>query len=158
MSATRVIVPSIHGNGRLRLAFGAAFLACGLCAITVGCSNHTHTPVYPVHGQVLLNGKPLADAIVSFHPQNAGVQDVFPTAHTDADGRFAMTSFEQGDGAPEGSYSISLVCFRSRPVRNGEGHADNVVPHRYANPESSKLTATVVSGTNDLPPLKLKSP
>jgi hypothetical protein len=108
---------------------------------------------------VLLNGKPLADAIVSFHTQESTIFDTFPSAHTDAEGRYALTSYEQGDGAPPGAYTISVVCFRARPVRRGQdSHADNVVPSRYANPASSGLNATVAQGNNELPAIKLKSP
>ncbi len=152
---TQVVAQSIKKAGT---AFGFVFLAGALCTLASGCSKQEHKLVYPVHGQVLLNGKPLADAIVSFHSHGTDVQDVFPTAHTDSEGRFALTSYENGDGAPPGDYSISLVCFRSRPVRNGEGRAENVVPHRYTSPASSGLSATVTPGTNDLQPLKLKNP
>ncbi|HEV8058583.1 MAG TPA: hypothetical protein VGP68_01845 [Gemmataceae bacterium] len=110
-----------------------------------------------MHGQVLLNGKPLTDAIVSFHLQSGAPELVFPSAHTDAEGRFALTSFEEGDGAPEGTYSISLVCFRSRPIRSGGGRADNVLPQYYASPATSRLSATIIAGNNELPPLSLKN-
>lgn len=150
---TQSIVRSIE---KAVTALVVAFLATALCTLAAGCAKEVHKAVYPVHGQVLLNGKPLADAIVSFHAQ--GTQDVFPTAHTDPEGRFALTSYQNGDGAPQGDYAISLVCFRSRPVRRGEGHADNVVPPRYASPTSSGLSATVSPGDNELPPLKLKNP
>ena len=130
----------------------------GFAALVVaGCGKHATAPVYPLHGQVLLNGKPLADAIVSFHAQNGNDKEAFPTAHTDGEGHFSLTTYSNGDGAPEGSYAISLVCFRSRTARNsGGGQAENVVPQRYASPTSSGLTATVVPGDNELQPLKLK--
>jgi hypothetical protein len=130
-----------------------------ILAALAGCSNHHRAPVYPVHGQVLLNGKPLSDAIVAFHAPEHMALDAFPAAHTDADGRFELTSYEHNDGAPEGAYTISVVCFRARSIRRGqEGRADNVVPQRYANPASSGLSATVASQSNDLPAIKLKSP
>jgi hypothetical protein len=113
-----------------------------------------------VRGQVLLNGKPLAQAIVTFHQHGARADAPAPSAHTDAEGRYALTSFKPGDGAPEGSYAISLVCFRTRELRKGsdEDTARNIVPARYASAVTSRLTATVAAGTNELPPLQLKSP
>src|SRR5262249_8629828 len=109
-----------------------AFLTLLVLTACVGCSNQPHARVYPVHGQVLLNGKPLSDAIVSFHAREGTVFDTFPTAHTDADGKFSLTCYETGDGAPQGDYTISVVCFRARPLRKGqEGRSENVVPQRY---------------------------
>ena len=142
-----------------RRDLGSIVLAGICCVATLGCSDREQLPVHPVHGQVLLNGKPLADAIVSFHTREGGMAGTYPSAHTDPEGRFAMTTYENGDGAAQGAYSISIVCFRSRPLRKGqEGRAENILPHRYASPEASGLTAMVVSGTNDLPTIKLKSP
>jgi hypothetical protein len=145
--------------GTGRTGFGSMLLAGICCVLTLGCNDREQIPVYPVHGRVLLNGKPLADAIVSFHTQEGGMSGTYPSAHTDPDGQFAMTTYEHGDGAAQGSYSISIVCFRSRPLRKGqEGRAQNIVPYRYASPEASGLVATVSPGNNDLPPINLKSP
>ena len=138
---------------------GAVVLAGVVCTLAAGCSDNGRVPVYPVRGQVLLNGKPLSEAIVTFHLQDASANDALPSAHTDAEGRFALTCYEAGDGAPAGAYAISLVCFRAQPIRKGvESPALNVVPSRYANAATSKLAATVVSGVNELPPLQVKTP
>ncbi|CAN5607029.1 hypothetical protein BH10PLA2_BH10PLA2_23200 [soil metagenome] len=138
--------------------FGIALLAGCACVLIHGCGTKASAPVYPVRGQVLLNGKPLADAIVSFHAQNGNEHDTFPSAHTDSDGHFTLTTYTNGDGAPEGSYAISLTCFRARTGRTGgASQAQNVVPMRYANPSSSGLIATVVAGDNELQPMKLKA-
>jgi hypothetical protein len=142
-----------------RSGLGSVGLAGILCFLVAGCSSHEQSPVYPVHGQVLLNGKALADAIVSFHTQDGGLSGTFPSAHTDSDGRFALTTYVHEDGAPQGAYTISVVCFRASQLGKGKtGRAQNVVPSRYASPEGSGLTATVSPGANDLPVFKLKSP
>src|SRR4051812_25361844 len=89
----------------------AALTVLGFAVLLTGCSRSDRTPVYPVHGQVLLNGKPLPEAIVTFHHDAGDAKVPLPSAHTDAEGRFKLTSYATGDGAPEGSYGISLVCF-----------------------------------------------
>jgi hypothetical protein len=142
-------------SSRVLVSVVAASAACILAA---GCSRSSHEPVYPVHGQVLLNGKPLPQAIVTFH-QQSGADKALPSAQTDADGRFILTSYQPGDGAPEGEYAISLVCFRTREIRKGDDDtARNIVPARYANAATSKLTAKIVPGDNQLEPLQLKIP
>ena len=158
MSATSKLSNALSGIKR-RLRSGVVVLAGIACTLAAGCSDNGRAPVYPVRGQVLLNGKPLSEAIVTFHLQDASTTEALPSAHTDAEGRFALTSYEPGDGAPAGAYAISLVCFRAQPIRKGvESSALNVVPSRYANAATSKLTATVVSGNNNLPPLQVKTP
>ena len=138
---------------------GAILLAGMMCTLAAGCADGGRAPVYPVRGQILLNGKPLAAAIVTFHLQDGSVSDALPSGHTDADGRFALTSYQPDDGAPAGAYAISLVCFRAQPIRKGvESAAQNVVPSRYANAATSKLTATVVAGNNELTPFQVKTP
>jgi hypothetical protein len=131
-----------------------------LCGLATGCSSSKQTPVYPVRGQVLLNGKPLPKAIVTFHHQNAAPDAPAPSAQTDDEGRYTLTSFQTGDGAPEGDYAVSLVCFRTKELRKGaeEDTARNIVPVRYANAATSKLTAKVTAGPNELPPLQVKIP
>ena len=136
----------------------SVFASSVACILAAGCSRSSHERVYPVHGQVLLNGKPLPQAIVTFH-QQSGSDSALPSAQTDAEGRFALTSFEPGDGAPEGEYAISLVCFRTREIRKGDDDtARNIVPARYANAGTSKLSAKIVKGDNQLPPFELKVP
>src|SRR3954454_9920331 len=82
----------------------AALMVFGFAVLLIGCSRSDRTPVYPVHGQVLLNGKPLPEAIVTFHHEAGDAKVPLPSAHTDAEGRFKLTSYATGDGAPEGSY------------------------------------------------------
>jgi hypothetical protein len=134
--------------------------AGGMCTLAAGCSGSKQTPVYPVRGQVLLNGKPLSQAIVTFHHQGSGPDAPAPSAQTDSEGRYTLTSYQNGDGAPEGEYAVSLVCFRTRELRKGsdEDTARNIVPARYANAATSRLTAKVAAGKNELPPLQVKTP
>ena len=148
-----------HRHTKSGRCLAAILLATVASTFAAGCSRNNHTPVYPVQGQILLNGKPLSEAIVTFHPQGNAAAEPLPSAHTDAEGRFKLTSFAPGDGAPEGDYAISLVCFRAHPIRRGyETDATNIVPRRYADAATSKLTATVVRGPNELPPLLVKTP
>jgi 5-hydroxyisourate hydrolase-like protein (transthyretin family) len=131
-----------------------------LAVCSAGCSKDGDIAVHPVHGQVLLDGKPLAQAIVTFHAQAGSAHKLSPSAQTDAEGRFELTSFQTGDGAPEGTYAVTLTCFRAaagRKVSEGDESARNVVPVRYANPATSKLTAVVKPGENELEPFKVSA-
>jgi hypothetical protein len=120
--------------------------------LLAGCSTSGNAPCYPVRGQVQQAGKSLAEALVVFHPVDAPqVPFPKPQAHTDAQGRFELTTFESGDGAPVGSYAITVELRAPRQlgeevVRDGP----SVLPTRYSQPDKSGLTAQVIEGENEL--------
>jgi len=133
---------------------------CGLLALALLCSacSSGRKPVYPVKGQLLVNGKPAANAQILFHPTEGAPDELRPAGHTDDEGYFTLTSYVNGDGAPEGSYNVTVTWFRV--YRNGN-HANaevrryNALPKQYAQPASSNLHATVNKGSNVLLPLEL---
>src|SRR5205809_8008933 len=90
-----------------------ACLAAGLCCPACGKRG---PEVYPVSGHVLVGDRPAAKAIVTFHPvAPQGPDKVLPTAHVDEHGRFKLTTFTDGDGAPPGEYQATVVWFVARP-------------------------------------------
>lgn len=125
--------------------------------VLAGCSRDARKPVHPVHGQVLFDRQPAAGAIVTFHPVNAEAGEPTPSARTDDQGRFVLTSYRNGDGAAEGEYRVTVTWFRS--YRTGPSEEDtttgNFLAPRYANPESSQLRVTIRAGDNTLPPFQL---
>jgi hypothetical protein len=135
-------------------------LACaGLALLIPACSKGSHKQVYPVRGQVLIQGRPAPQAIVTFHPAAGAPDDPRPSAQTDDQGYFTLTSYAGGDGAPEGEYAVTVTCFRSFSQKNaseGDESTRNVLPPRYANPATSQLRATVSAGPNELPPLQVQ--
>jgi hypothetical protein len=130
--------------------------AAGCLAAWIGC-----TPAgplcYPVRGQVSFEGKPVAEAMVVLHPLAGSVEGgQKPIATTDADGRFAMTTYRTGDGAPPGEYAITVELRATRMageelVRDGR----NLLPARYAQPEKSGLRCSVLDGDVELPAIHL---
>jgi hypothetical protein len=134
-----------------------AFLAVAL--LTPACSRNSHKPVHPVRGQVLLEGKPAAGATVAFHPVGGAAEAPRPSAQTDDQGFFSLTSYASGDGAPEGEYAVTVTWFRPYTTRNlsdGDPNTRNVVPARYANPATTELRATVSTGDNELQPFRVR--
>jgi hypothetical protein len=132
--------------------------AVGLLSLA-GCGQDAGPQAYPVHGQVFYNGRPVANAQVTFHPVgDAGRTAVRPVGKVDVDGRFTLTSFKHGDGAPAGEYRVTVVWYLATPTRPGgdETVSANYLPQKYASAETSHLTATVTPGGNDLKPFDLK--
>ena len=147
----------------------ASAVALAGFTLLVGCDSGPPAgkhPVYPVEGQVLFNGKPVANAVVSFHPVDEskfGDSIPRPTGQTDENGRFQLMTYYSGDGAPEGSYLVSIAG-RGRPLAEAgnlldsaksAGKAD-VLQGRFVNPKTSGLKATIKAGPNPLEPFQLK--
>jgi hypothetical protein len=128
----------------------------------LGLSSCAEKPcsVQPVQGQLQVDGKPAANALVTFHPANAAPDAPHPTGLTDAQGVFRLTSFRENDGAPAGDYAVAVTWFRSVPSRDPRDDrfkSVNFLPARYASPKTSQLKATVAKGAGALPPLQLKT-
>jgi hypothetical protein len=133
----------------------AATLILGVC----GCNGDSSPVMNPVHGRVLFNGRPTANAQVTFHPINDnGPKVIRPVGRVDEQGNFTLTSFKDSDGAPAGEYQVTVVWFLARPARAGsdETTSANYLPEKYSRAETSKLKATVAPGTNDIPAFELK--
>jgi hypothetical protein len=122
---------------------------------------HGRKPVYPVRGQVSYGGKPIPGAVIVFHAQNdpelAGMR---PTAHVKADGSFAVTTYDSGDGCPAGVYALTVSWHKQVAAREGQEESDApllaLLPPRFGRPETSGLRATVEKRPNELPLIYLK--
>lgn len=89
--------------------------------------------------------------MVVFHPVQAmkGTNEK-PSAVTDEQGRFKLTTLKPNDGAPEGAYAVTvelrdLVLVAGEPIRNGR----NLLPPKFADAKTTSLRYTVGPGAND---------
>ena len=134
-------------------------IALSVCLLLSGCGGTEHPGTYPVQGTVTFNGQPVADATVNFHPVGQSRSSV---GRTDAQGRYELTTFSSGDGAMPGEYRVAISKFELPPGAEAEDPEppeelqsdaealvpQNVLPERYASPDTSELTATVSVGPN----------
>jgi hypothetical protein len=115
--------------------------------------------VHPVRGQVFYRGTPAEGAKVVLYDTNR--QDAttpFPTDVVQADGTFRLTSYEEGDGAPAGTYKATVIWLEPIPEgvnREMYSPADRL-GGLYSNPERSPFEVTIVEGVNELEPFELK--
>ena len=71
-----------------------------------GCSSSSRPATYRVTGTVTMQGKPLAGAFVTFVPtSNEGEA---ASAITDSEGKYALTTWQAGDGARPGEYRVKV--------------------------------------------------
>lgn len=131
-----------------RRHFPTAACWAALVAVTsfAGCQRSEHQPlaVYPVRGELFVDGKPAENAAIAFHPVNR-TEWASATSRgvVDRDGRFSLTTYAANDGAPEGEYVVT-VYWPDRPL-NPAGEGDDLpadkLGRRFANASQSKLRA-----------------
>lgn len=141
----------------LKLASGVLVLV-----VSAGCGDG-RIRTYPTSGMVLVDGKPADRATVIFCP-TSGPPDFMrerPWGTTDDAGKFELTTFDAGDGAPAGDYTVIIrwpgALVSAKPEEDAErvDRAPDRLKGRYFHPTKSGLTATVESQRNELAPFKL---
>lgn len=128
-----------------------AVLGGAILVVPNGCGK---APLHEVGGTVRLDGKPLADTLVSSISEDA--ERRFFLDRTDAQGRSCLQLDADRSGAAAGRYVIR-VSTAQEPDGAGEaggGASPELVPARYN--VASQLRADVVAGRNDIP-IELRS-
>jgi hypothetical protein len=134
------------------------FVAAMVLATAVaGCSQSP--TLNPVSGKVLYEGKPLAGALVSFHPEDSkfGVA----TGYSKEDGTFTVVTGDVA-GAAAGSYKVTVMCHVPIKAKTegmsfgGMEETEDRLKGAYANRGNSKIAVTIKDGPNQLEPFDLK--
>ena len=165
---------------RLTLAFSA--YAC-LTMFLAGCGGDSpdYPDTIPVTGKVTLDGKPVENASITLTPANKGEATRGARATSAADGTFTVKTFfsasYDADGAVPGKYLVSVTKYEQKaPSSHGEAlqtmegqsnqskmqramamGGENVLPEKYASPESSGLEIEVKAGQEKTLNLELES-
>ena len=137
-------------------------LAVAVTATGCGDGKPARLSVVPVRGKVMRGGQPLAGAQVMLHPDAssaAKLGSLRPNGTTASDGTFSLTTYENNDGAPEGTYQATVIwpdeAYQPRtPEEREDFHTGAPKPDklqgRFQDPARSGLTATVSASTPEL--------
>ena len=109
------------------------------CVVLSGCGDN-HPETITVTGEVFHKGQPVEGASVVFTADGP-----LATGSTDAQGKFTLRTFRDGDGAIAGTHRVTItknVSEASTP-ENPYPVVKNMLPQRYARPDTSQLTAVV---------------
>ena len=143
-----------------RQALAPAILV--LCVPSCGSDRPT---CYPVRGEIFVGqGKdrtPANGAVVIFHPTApASAEAPRPTAHVGEDGKFALTTYVKGDGAPAGEYAITIEWRLPRPPPPHQPkQTGDRLQGRYADPRTSTIRYSVEKNKdNNVPAIELQLP
>ena len=135
--------------------------------VLTGCSGSSRPPTYPVTGTVTMQGKPVAGAAITFVP--TGTEGEAASAITDSEGKYALTTWQAGDGARPGEYRVKVSKQEQQTVdpskmvsnlsieeeqkiyvesKKPRPPAKSLVPSKYQDESSSGLSHTVPNGSS----------
>jgi hypothetical protein len=125
--------------------------------VLVGCGNER--PTAPVSGTVKMNGKPLANAALTFQPIGGGNAS---TGITDASGRYTLTFlYSEDEGAIVTTHNVIIRTHRRANTEDtsndrADPSARDPIPRRYN--DATELTMEVPAEGTDSADFDLKSP
>jgi len=112
----------------------------GFLALLPGCGEGRPTCV-PAAGQVLIDGQPLVAGQIRVIPTDARAA----SGKIDQQGRFTLTTFEQGDGCVPGTHAVEITAVQTTADRMVQ-----LVPQKYGRADTSGLSVTVDGPTDAL--------
>ena len=140
---------------------GFVVLFASLAPFLAGCgSDNLQQPTYPATGKVTFGGKPVAGAMVVFHPVDKSKfkWEELPQAVTNEQGEYSLFTYSSNDGAPAGDYTVGIALV---PVADeGEDQVKleknrMILPLRFADPNTSDLKAKVETKATVIPTFDL---
>jgi hypothetical protein len=130
-----------------------------LCPL-ICCISCSGTSLYPVHGKLLHKGKPVGGATLVFHPKTGDANAFPPTASTEDDGTFTVTTQTQ-QGAPAGEYVVTVTCMeevKTKEKKFDMGAKPEYVDRfkgAYAKAANSTIKVEIKKGQQELDPINL---
>lgn len=132
----------------------AACVMLGCVTHLCGCSNNTdlgRKPTSPVTGEVYVDSQPAAGVLVKFHDVK-GFDTANPTESatmTDENGKFAVSTYDEGDGVPAGEYQVTFEWGELNKFTMQ--YSGDKLKGKYADPKKSAHRITVTDGgANDM--------
>lgn len=115
-----------------------------MVCLFVGCSAHESSVV----GTVTMDGQPLLDGLVTFHPEAGGA---LAYARIVSGGHYELRTGSQ-EGLTPGEYLVTVAANGAVPeptARSRAPIAPLITPARYNNKNTSGFRFTVVPGANE---------
>jgi hypothetical protein len=145
----------------------AGLAVASLCVILAGCGQSQPTnrePVYPIRGQIMHKGTPVAGADVTFYCEEKN-RSAF--GRTDDQGRFRLTTYSSNDGAVAGKHAVTVSKHETPPPTKVADTQDtayvppgfnestdpappkNLIPTKYADTKTTDLIVVVNADSNN---------
>jgi len=133
-----------------KYCFSWLFLSC----LLIGCAQSDQPVTIPVGGVVTVDGKPLTKGTITFQMKSTGDGALKRPAigQIDAEGRFQLSTFQAGDGALPGHYTVVITAFENEPTAEeyaAGAKRKSLIPEKYSNAITSGLDAVVADGKSE---------
>ncbi len=127
--------------------------------VLAGCGQNSAEEIkfYPVTGQIIYDGKPMAGVRVMLLPVNAPSPPqvpAFPSAVTDSEGKFRLASGAAGEGAAPGGYQVILDSTPSNVAETGNEDAEDIFKGWF-DAMHSNLKVQIKPEANAIAPFKI---
>lgn len=129
--------PNVH---RIERCPAPALVAL-ICLVALAGCNRGHPGIVPVSGQVTIDGKPVTCGQIMVYPEGHRAA----IGKLEADGRFTLSCFEIGDGAPMGQHIATVTAVEPLGEHANRWHA----PKTYAN-KATGVWVAIDGPTQDL--------
>lgn len=152
---------SAHGTVFKKSHFASViFVMCSLLLVSFfGCApaKDPWEVTYPASGTVTFKGRPVVDAELAFFPEDPSVpESVRPKAKSTEGGKFEVWTYAQGDGAPAGSYKVTIVHHEIAVSKDTIVAKPNDLPAKFSKRDTTDIKVNIVEGKNELPAIELK--
>lgn len=129
-----------------------------ITVLIVGCGNpRNEKPVYQLLGKILVDGQPKDQVQIVLHDV-AGVDKsspTYPQGFSQADGSIRLSTYADGDGAPEGEYKVTFKLQEYNLLSRSFSGPD-MLKDKYADPKKTPFTVKIGSGQpNDMGTVEL---
>ena len=128
----------VSGSHRMLRGCVLFVVACGMS----GCGGGD-VSLAPVRGRVTLDGRPVANAWVKFHPSKKGRGSL---ARTNSDGLYELEYTAERRGALLGDHKVEVGTRESTDALGNPIDRPELIPARYNT--DSTLQASIASGEN----------
>ena len=127
-----------------------------------GCSSKTKlSGLVPASGEILLDGAPLSEAVISLSPRSAGGDARAASAQSDASGRFTFSTLKSNDGVFPGEYVVLVSKYEDPPASTEESTkeftAKSLIPKRYSEPSQTDQMLAIPPTGNKAIKIELSS-
>ena len=132
-----------------------------ICSLLLlGCKeNNNRKPTFPVTGTVHVDGMPVEGIRVEIQDVKGldPKQPTYSSAFTDAAGKFALSTYENGDGVPEGEYALTYMWGKLNVMSMAYGGPDKL-NNKYSDAKNTPFKIKVEAGKpTDLGVVDLKT-
>lgn len=123
-------------------------------ALFVGCGGEEwHAQTWPTTGSIMINGAAPEGAVIELRSsgQAPDTRDSRPWGVVDAQGKFMLTTYENGDGAPAGDYKVTV---KWPPTVDRPSLVDRL-DGAYSDPSRSPFSVSIDEGENTIEEIRI---